>query len=92
MFKTAYFFPYVMRRVFGFDDLLISIGNFMGLIIGASFLSIIEFVFFLFVPSRKNIEFEENDERKSVFVEFGESSTIHGLNHVANKKMLYLSR
>jgi hypothetical protein len=92
VFKEEFFIPFVVRRVFGLDELVISIGNFLGLILGASLLSIIEFVYFLVVPSCSLNEFVDNRNRKNVFIEFAEGSTIHGLNHVANRGRPYLER
>jgi hypothetical protein len=95
VFKEEFFIPFVMRRVFGFEDLLVGIGGFMGLILGASFISIGEFFYFLFAPSsseRFDEQEEEEEEEASIWVEYSDGPTVHGLNHVVNKKRPIVER
>lgn len=83
------FYGFVKRRIFDFEELLASLGGFMGLIGGLSVISVIEIFYFIFLHRIKSSNIEERQDNeiflKKIFVSFGNSSSIHGMNHVSDK-------
>lgn len=92
IYDENHFYGYVRRRVFDFEELLASLGGFLGLIRGLSVISVIEIFYFIVFHRLKPSSSEENHENleenicKETIVSFGSSSTIHGMNHVSDSE------
>lgn len=87
------FYGYVKRRVFDFEELLASLGGFLGLILGISVLSVIEVVYFMLFQYLKSSDARRRDNlkqnlTKKVFLSYGDFSSIHGINHVCDQSRL----
>jgi Amiloride-sensitive sodium channel len=88
VFDEKEFIAYEKRRAFDFDDLLASVGGFMGLILGISLVSIVEVLYFIIFKSGGKASEEDQPEKsnenifKITYFSYGNSSSIHGFNHV----------
>ena len=65
----------------------------MGLLIGASVISIVEFVYFMFFPTFVKKTFNGNEDKcVKVLATFAKFSSIHGMNHASNQGKTFAER
>jgi hypothetical protein len=91
-YEEEYFYGFEKKRVSDFDDLLATIGGFLGLILGISVVSIIELLDFLIFSCRgsmpKDADKNDNQDKNvlsTVIQTFGTSSSVHGVSHIFQK-------
>lgn len=89
-YDDEHFFGYVKRRVYDFEELLAALGGFMGLIGGLSVISVIEIFYFILFKTHtasepKSEETSKENFFKKTIMNFGNSSSIHGMNHASDQ-------
>jgi Amiloride-sensitive sodium channel len=91
-YEEEHFYGFAKRRVSDFDDLLATIGGFLGLILGVSVVSIMELLDFLIFSCRGSKmsdgyedETQENNVLSTMIQNFGASLSVHGVSHIFQK-------
>lgn len=90
-FEEAQFNAFLKYRSFGYEELMAAIGGYLGLFVGVSAISLFELVYFvysLFRTDRSEIALAQDQKNyvAKVLQSFGNSSTVHGINHVVSNK------
>lgn len=92
VYDEEFFYGYVKKRVSDFEDLLATIGGFLGLILGISVITFIELIDFL-IFSCRGLKFKkelslnniEGNMILKIIKRFGLSSSIHGVKHIVDQ-------
>jgi hypothetical protein len=95
-FKSPDFFPFILQQQLTTLDLVGYCGGSLGLFLGFSLLSAVEFVYYFTLrliclrTQRKKVAgveiADETQKKKNYLIEFAENSSIHGFNQIVFEK------